>query len=92
MKIMNKLVSAFVAFSAAFSALSVFPAFADQLQSAEKELTDGAFTYELKDGLIHNCKVYRYHCLRDVPAIKNGVSITRNRRKRIRRLHSHFGS
>ena len=48
----NKLLSALSAAIMAFSALALPTAYADQLQSAEEVLSDGAFEYETVEARI----------------------------------------
>jgi hypothetical protein len=72
---LNKLISAAAAVFTALSSLASFPAFADDRLSIEQELTDGSFIYEVVDGsyTITKCTAT---IVKEVPAIRNGVSIT----------------
>ena len=75
MKMMNKLLSAAAAFLTAVSVFTAFPVCADELQSAEDVLQDGAFIYEVNDGSYTITKCIA-SIVTEIPAIRNGVSIT----------------
>ena len=72
---LKKLFSGALAALSAVSALSVLPAFADELPSPDGELFDGSFTYEVVDGTytITHCDAL---IVTAVPANRNGIAIT----------------
>ena len=70
----NKFLSALSAAVMAFSALALPTAYADQLQSAEEILSDGAFQYENVDGgyKITKCTA---SIITEIPSVRNGIAI-----------------
>ena len=70
----NKLLSALSAAVMAFSTLALPTAYADQLQSAEEVLSDGAFEYETVDGgyKITKCTA---SIITEIPSLRNGVAV-----------------
>lgn len=70
----NKFLSVLGAAAIAFSALALPTAYADQLQSAEDILSDGAFEYVNVDGgyRISKCTA---SIITEIPAVRNGIAI-----------------
>lgn len=76
---MNQIIKRFVSAIAGFAVISAFtaiPAFADSLESAEEELTDGVFTYELINGTYTLTKCNTSAIVDTVPEMRNGYAVT----------------
>lgn len=59
-----------------FSFTTAFPTFADNLESAEEELTDGTFTYELVNNSYTIVSCDTNAIINSIPSIRNGYAVT----------------
>lgn len=76
---MNQIIKKFISAAAGLvmiSAAAAMPVFADSLESAEEELTDGVFTYELINGTYTLTKCDNTAIVERVPEMRNGYSVT----------------